>query len=72
MTHLKVYEILTHHANRIGCDPRTLSKMANRGIAQAFGALSDGTLIFLPEAAAANRQRIIDYGFRIRTINDRD
>jgi hypothetical protein len=59
MVYVKQYDLLTHHALKIGCDPRTLARKAAHGIVRAVGILSDGTLIFDPAHAEYNRQALI-------------
>ena len=64
MVYVKQYDLQTHHALKIGCDPRTLAKKASLGIVRVLGILSDGTLIFDPAGVESNRQAMIADGCR--------
>ncbi|HTD17747.1 MAG TPA: hypothetical protein VK673_21355 [Chthoniobacterales bacterium] len=69
---LPVYEIASHHARRIGCDPRCLSRLVSRGVRRAVAMTSEGALLFNASDAELNRAAIMQDGFRIRTLSEQE
>jgi hypothetical protein len=71
-TMIPVFDLLTHHARRVGCDPRASARKAALGKVRVAGYLSDNTPIFYPGDAEFHRQCFISDAYRIRSRDERD
>jgi hypothetical protein len=65
MIFVKQFQLATHHAMAIGIDPRSLQKLAARGIVRPAGALSDGSFYF-----TTRRMRIAIVSASSRTVSE--